>query len=73
MLRDITVGGGRVARPGRDVSVQYAGVAWSNGKEFDASWDRVGVPFDFPLGEGVVIEGFDQGIAGMRVGGRPRS
>ena len=47
------------------------GVAWSNGKEFDASWNR-GETFKFALGKGQVIEGWDQGVAGMRVGGRRR-
>jgi peptidylprolyl isomerase len=67
--RDIVKGKGRAARPGDDVSVQYVGVSWSTGQEFDASWDR-GQPFGFPLGAGQVIPGWDQGVAGMRKGGR---
>jgi peptidylprolyl isomerase len=49
--------------------VQYSLVTWSDGKEVDSSWDR-GEPFAFPLGEGQVIPGWDQGIEGMKVGGR---
>ena len=55
---------GRRQRP-----VQYVGVAQSTGKQFDASWDR-GQAFDFPLGQGEVIPGWDEGIVGMKVGGR---
>ena len=51
--------------------MQYVGTAWSNGKQFDASWDR-GQPFTFQLGPGMVIGGWDQGVAGMKVGGRRR-
>ena len=49
----------------------YVGVSWSTGKEFDASWDR-GNPFQFVLGRGQVIGGWDQGVQGMKVGGRRR-
>jgi peptidylprolyl isomerase len=56
---------------GSDVSVHYVGVSWSTGTEFDASWDR-GDVFRFGLGAGQVIAGWDQGVAGMRVGGRRR-
>jgi len=49
--------------------VHYVGVAYSNGKQFDASWDR-NEPFEFRLGNGQVIAGWDQGVAGMQVGGR---
>ena len=55
--------------PAGQVSVHYVGVAFSTGEEFDASCNR-GTPFDFPLGAGRVIAGWDQGVAGMRVGGR---
>jgi peptidylprolyl isomerase len=68
---DEVVGDGEEARPGRDVSVHYVGVAWSTGRQFDASWDR-GEAFEFGLGAGQVIQGWDQGVAGMRVGGRRR-
>ena len=71
VIDDITVGDGDEARPGRQVTVHYVGVAHSSGKEFDASYNR-GEPFAFPLGGGQVIEGWDRGVAGMRVGGRRR-
>jgi peptidylprolyl isomerase len=70
-VEDIAVGDGAVAQPGSTVDVHYVGVAWSNGKQFDASWDR-GSPFSFGLGGGQVIRGWDEGVAGMRVGGRRR-
>ena len=56
---------------GRVVEVHYVGVSWSSGKQFDASWDR-GDTFKFGLGKGQVIAGWDQGVAGMKVGGRRR-
>lgn len=68
-IEDITVGDGEEAKPGQTVSVHYVGVAYSSGKEFDASYNR-GDVFEFPLGGGQVIQGWDQGVAGMRVGGR---
>jgi len=49
--------------------VHYVGVAWSTGKQFDASWDR-NEAFEIRLGAGQVIAGWDQGVAGMKVGGR---
>ena len=66
---DIVKGKGKRAKAGDTVDVQYVGVSWSTGEQFDASWDR-GEPISFPLGAGRVIPGWDQGIAGMRVGGR---
>jgi peptidylprolyl isomerase len=66
---DIVKGRGRAARAGDTVSVHYAGVSFSTGKEFDASWNS-GEPFSFPLGDGRVIPGWDRGVAGMRKGGR---
>jgi len=66
---DDVVGTGDEATKGSNVSVHYVGVAWSNGKQFDASWDR-NEPFDFRLGAGQVIQGWDEGVAGMKVGGR---
>ncbi|MCM0677785.1 FKBP-type peptidyl-prolyl cis-trans isomerase [Micromonospora phytophila] len=70
-IEDITVGEGPEARPGQQVSVHYVGVSHSTGREFDSSWNR-GEEFEFPLGGGRVIAGWDQGVAGMRVGGRRR-
>ena len=70
-LDDLVVGDGAEATAGRTVNVHYVGVAWSNGRQFDASWDR-GDTFDFRLGAGEVITGWDEGVAGMRVGGRRR-
>ena len=69
LIEDITTGDGEEAGPGQLVSVHYVGVAHSSGKEFDASYNR-GEPFEFPLGGGQVIAGWDRGVAGMRVGGR---
>ena len=62
-------GDGEVAKAGQVVTVHYVGVAFSTGEEFDASWNR-GAPFRFPLGAGRVIAGWDQGVQGMKVGGR---
>ena len=70
-LDDIELGGGDEASAGSVVEVHYVGVSWSTGKQFDASWDR-GDTFKFTLGKGHVIAGWDQGVAGMRVGGRRR-
>jgi peptidylprolyl isomerase len=53
------------------VEVHYVGVSWSSGEQFDASWDRADT-FKFTLGKGKVIPGWDEGLAGMRVGGRRR-
>ena len=66
---DDVVGEGDEAAAGRTVSVHYVGVSWSNGEQFDASWDRM-EPFQFPLGQGYVIKGWDEGVQGMKVGGR---
>jgi peptidylprolyl isomerase len=68
---DLTVGDGDEATPGKKVTVHYVGVSFLTGEQFDASWDR-GQPFEFKLGKGQVIPGWDQGVAGMRVGGRRR-
>ena len=70
-LDDIAIGDGEEAVPGRIVEVHYVGVAWSTRREFDASYDRGGT-FQFGLGKRQVIAGWDQGVAGMRVGGRRR-
>jgi len=66
---DVVLGEGTAAKPGDKVTVHYVGVSFSNGKQFDASWDR-GAPFDFPLGAGSVIQGWDFGVTGMKEGGR---
>jgi peptidylprolyl isomerase len=71
VISDITVGEGAEAKPGAKVTVHYVGVAFSTGEEFDASWNR-GSPFQFQLGAGQVIAGWDAGVAGMKVGGRRR-
>jgi len=68
-VRDIVKGNGAVAKTGKTVSVQYVGIAYSTGKQFDASWDRR-KPFEFKLGAGMVIPGWDKGVVGMKVGGR---
>jgi len=70
-LDDLEVGDGDEAVAGRTVEVHYVGVSWKTGKQFDASWDR-GSTFKFGLGKGQVIKGWDDGVAGMRVGGRRR-
>jgi peptidylprolyl isomerase len=66
---DIVKGKGATAKEGDNVSVQYVGVNYSNGQEFDASWNR-GEPFEFTLGANMVIPGWDEGVAGMKEGGR---
>ena len=66
-----SVGDGDEDVSGKIVEVHYVGVSWNNGKQFDASWDR-GDTFKFGLGKGQVISGWDQGVAGMKVGGRRR-
>lgn len=68
--RDIVVGKGEAAKTGDTVSMQYVGVSASTGQVFDASWSRGRQPFSFPLGQGQVIAGWDEGIVGMKPGGR---
>ena len=70
-VEDISVGEGEEATSGNTVEVHYVGVSWATGKQFDASWDR-GDTFRFGLGRGQVIQGWDQGVQGMKVGGRRR-
>jgi peptidylprolyl isomerase len=70
-VEDIVVGEGDEAVSGSIVEVHYVGHSWSTGDQFDASWDR-GDTFKFGLGKGQVIKGWDDGVAGMRVGGRRR-
>jgi FKBP-type peptidyl-prolyl cis-trans isomerase len=67
VIEDLRPGTGAEAKPGQTVSVHYVGTLTS-GSKFDSSRDR-GKPFDFPLGAGRVIKGWDQGVAGMKVGG----
>jgi len=70
VVKDIVKGSGPVASAGKTVTVQYVGVLYSTGQQFDASWDR-GQPLPpFQLGTGQVIPGWDKGLVGMRVGGR---
>ncbi|MDE9367419.1 FKBP-type peptidyl-prolyl cis-trans isomerase [Luteipulveratus sp. YIM 133132] len=69
VIEDVTVGDGPEAQAGDQIKAHYVGVAWSTGEEFDASWNR-GAPLDFQVGVGQVIQGWDQGILGMKVGGR---
>ncbi|GAB3555051.1 FKBP-type peptidyl-prolyl cis-trans isomerase [Arthrobacter tumbae] len=71
VIKDLIEGTGREAQVGDTVSAHYVGVAFSTGEEFDSSWNR-GAPLDFRIGVGQVIQGWDQGIAGMKVGGRRR-
>jgi peptidylprolyl isomerase len=68
-IEDVVEGDGDEATPGTKVTVHYVGIAFSTGDEFDASWNR-GRPFEFKLGKGQVIPGWDRGVAGMKVGGR---
>ncbi|MCC3271470.1 FKBP-type peptidyl-prolyl cis-trans isomerase [Arthrobacter zhangbolii] len=71
VIEDIVVGDGQEVKAGDTVSTHYVGVAFSTGEEFDASWNR-GTPLDFRVGVGQVIQGWDQGLLGMKVGGRRR-
>jgi peptidylprolyl isomerase len=68
VIKDIKKGSGKAAKNGDKVTVNYVGLNWSDGKEFDTSWGKQ--PFSFDLGAGGVIKGWDQGVKGMRVGGR---
>jgi peptidylprolyl isomerase len=70
-LEDLEVGDGDEAVAGKVVEVHYVGVSWQTKRQFDASWDR-GDTFKFKLGKGQVIQGWDQGVEGMKVGGRRR-
>jgi len=71
VMIDLVEGDGAIASKGSQVEVHYVGVSWSTGEQFDASWDR-GETFRFPLGAGHVIQGWDQGVEGMKVGGQRR-
>ena len=70
-IEDLVTGDGEEATAGQIVEVHYVGVSWQTGQEFDASWDR-GSTFKFGLGKGQVIRGWDEGVQGMKVGGRRR-
>ncbi|HSR94534.1 MAG TPA: FKBP-type peptidyl-prolyl cis-trans isomerase [Solirubrobacterales bacterium] len=68
-VEELEKGSGAEAKSGDEVTVQYVGVDFKNGKEFDSSWSR-NEPFSFTLGAGQVIPGWDKGVAGMKEGGR---
>jgi peptidylprolyl isomerase len=69
VVDDVVEGKGKAAKAGDTVTVDYVGVSYATGDQFDASWDR-GQPFPFALGQGMVIPGWDQGVEGMKEGGR---
>ncbi len=69
VVHDLVKGTGPPVKAGQSLTVQYVGVLYKTGKQFDASWDH-GSPFTFTLGTGSVIPGWDQGLLGMNVGGR---
>jgi FKBP-type peptidyl-prolyl cis-trans isomerase len=71
-VEDLIEGNGAAAKDGDKLSVRYVGNLYSNNKEFDSSWKRGKAPFQFTLGQGQVIPGWDQGLVGMKVGGRRR-
>ena len=71
IIEEVVVGDGATAAAGQQVTVHYTGWLFENGvagKKFDSSKDR-GDPFDFPLGAGHVIRGWDEGVVGMKIGG----
>ncbi|HEX6152658.1 MAG TPA: FKBP-type peptidyl-prolyl cis-trans isomerase [Solirubrobacterales bacterium] len=70
VTNDLETGTGPAAKAGDEVSVQYVGVGYDTKKEFDSSWSRGAEPFTYALGSGAVIPGWEQGIEGMKVGGR---
>jgi FKBP-type peptidyl-prolyl cis-trans isomerase len=69
VVKDIVIGKGRSAKKGDKLSMQYVGVLYEGGEQFDASWDN-GAPFNFVLGQGKVIKGWDKGLIGIKPGGR---
>ncbi|MFC7402340.1 FKBP-type peptidyl-prolyl cis-trans isomerase [Citricoccus sp. GCM10030269] len=71
VIEDLIEGSGPAVKAGDMVSCHYVGVAWSTGAEFDASWNR-GKRLDFQAGAGQVIKGWDDGLLGMKLGGRRR-
>jgi peptidylprolyl isomerase len=70
VVKDFVKGKGPASKAGDTLTVAYVGKAFSTGKQFDASWDRPGPAFQFPLGGGQVIQGWDRGLVGMKAGGR---
>ncbi len=68
LMKDLTEGSGPAAKRGDNVTVEYVGVGFESGKEFDTSWGRE--PFAFQLGSGQVIPGWEEGVVGMKAGGR---
>ena len=71
LIEEIVIGSGDEATAGQTAVVHYVGISASTGEEFDASWNR-GDTFSFPLGAGYVIQGWDRGVVGMKIGGRRR-
>jgi FKBP-type peptidyl-prolyl cis-trans isomerase len=71
-VEDLIEGKGPAAKAGDKISVRYVGVLYNNNKEFDSSWKRGKAPFQLTLGQGDVIQGWDQGLIGMKAGGRRR-
>lgn len=71
VIEELIAGGGAEVAPGDQISCHYVGVSWSTGEEFDASWNR-GTPLEFTAGIGQVIQGWDQGLIGMKQGARRR-
>lgn len=69
VVEDLVTGEGEAAHAGARLTVHFVGASWASGEQFDATWDR-GQPYSFMLGEGEVIAAWDEGLAGMRVGGR---
>ena len=69
VIKDLLVGTGAEAKDGQTVTMNYVGINWKSGKEFDSSWKR-NEPFTFTLGKKSVIRGWEKGIPGMKVGGR---
>ena len=69
VVEDIWEGDGKEVTAGDMIAAHYVGVSWSTGEEFDASWNR-GTPLEFQAGVGQVIQGWDTGLLGMKVGGR---
>lgn len=71
LIEDLIEGTGEEAKAGQTATVHYVGVGVTSGEEFDSSWNR-NEPFSFPLGAGYVIQGWDKGVVGMKIGGRRR-